>query len=125
MPNMGRQLTSAQLRISRKRRSDHCRISSGILGNVCLSSKSAVAQNATDLGQQGEFEGEHVDTGTAALDTGPEMAEGPELGEATEATKSMELSPSTVGTTVTHAAASVPAAATVQGAGSTQDLNVE
>src|SRR5713226_2929116 len=34
MPNIGRELTYCQPRISRKRRSDHCRISSGILGNL-------------------------------------------------------------------------------------------
>ena len=34
MPNIGCELTSGQPRISRKRRSDHCRISSGILGNL-------------------------------------------------------------------------------------------
>jgi hypothetical protein len=91
--------------------------------------QSAVAQQPSttppDLGQQGEFEGEHVDTGAAALDTGPEAAEAPEAGEATEATESVKLSPSTVGSIVTGAAASRPSGATVQGAGSTQGLNVE
>jgi hypothetical protein len=56
--------------------------------------KSVRAQQPgpVDLGQTGEFEGEHVDTGAAALDQGPEV---PELGES-------ETAP--LGTTLSRAA---------------------
>jgi hypothetical protein len=86
-----------------------------------IGSHSAVAQQRSgpDLGQQGEFEGEHVDTGAAAFDIGTEAAEAPAMGEAIE---SVKTSPSTVSTTLVPAGTR---AATDQGLGSTQDLNVE
>ncbi|HKV42490.1 MAG TPA: hypothetical protein VJX67_25035 [Blastocatellia bacterium] len=46
---------------------------------VCFS-PAAVAQQTQagpNVGQQGEFNGEHVDTGAAALDTGPEATAEP------------------------------------------------
>lgn len=50
---------------------------------IVLGVRQASAQKPApaDQGQQGEFNGEHVDTGAAALDKGPEVAE---TGEAPE-----------------------------------------
>lgn len=41
---------------------------------LCYAPMAAAQQSQTgpNVGQQGEFNGEHVDTGAAALDTGPE-----------------------------------------------------
>lgn len=41
---------------------------------LCYTPVAAAQQSQTgpNVGQQGEFNGEHVDTGAAALDTGPE-----------------------------------------------------
>jgi hypothetical protein len=53
---------------------------------LCLYSQPAMAQaSGQDQGQQGEFNGENVDTGAAALDSGMEAAETPEAGELPEA----------------------------------------
>ncbi len=54
---------------------------------LSLSFQRVIAQQKTggpDVGQQGEFQGEHVDTGAAALDSGPEAAEPGEALESAE-----------------------------------------
>lgn len=91
-----------------------------VLGAFLIFAQPAVAQVAgPDVGQQGEFNGEHADTGAAALDTGPETA------EPVEATASLKASPSAVRTTVTSPLVAGPSAATALAPGSEQDLNVE
>jgi hypothetical protein len=91
---------------------------------LCLYTQPAAAQQPTpgpDQGQQGEFNGENVDTGAAALDSGPEAVEGPEAAEGAEGTENPEaLSPVTANTTVIPAGVS---AAT--NPGSAQNLDVE
>ncbi len=91
---------------------------------LCLYTQPATAQQPTpapDQGQQGEFNGENVDTGAAALDSGSEAVEGPEAVEGAEAAEApAALSPVTANTTVIPAAVS---AAT--NPGSTQDLDAE
>ena len=60
---------------------------------LCLYAQPAMAQQPTsgsDQGQQGEFNGENVDTGAAALDAGPEATELPEV-EGPEATELPEV----------------------------------
>jgi|ERR1700738_1341365 len=60
---------------------------------LCFSTK-VVAQEqpgGPDVGQQGEFNGEHVDTGAAALDTGPEATTEAAEGLETSALKSATL----------------------------------
>ncbi|HKV42489.1 MAG TPA: hypothetical protein VJX67_25030 [Blastocatellia bacterium] len=50
---------------------------------VCFSS-AAVAQESQsepNVGQQGEYNGQHVDTGVAARDTGPEVKGGPNIAQ--------------------------------------------
>src|ERR1700724_799722 len=78
---------------------------------LCLYAQSAVAQQSKsgpDQGQQGEFTGENVDSGAAAVDAGPEAVEGPELAEGAEATETAAvLSPVTAHTAVVPAALSI------------------
>jgi hypothetical protein len=103
----------------------------GVLGVcLCLYTQPADAQQPTpgpDQGQQGESNGDNVDTGAAALDSGPEAVEGPETVEGPEAAEASEaaeapeaLTPVTANTTVIPAGVS---AAT--NPGSAQDLDVE
>ena len=70
---------------------------------LCFCTQPAMAQAPAptpDPGQQGEFTGENVDTGAAALDTGPEATESPEAGvEAKESPSALSTHISAVGTT--------------------------
>ena len=93
---------------------------------LCLYAQPAMAQQPTsgsDQGQQGEFNGENVDTGAAALDTGPEATELSEAGvEANETTESPEAgveakeSPSALSTHISAVGTTSPTA---------QDLDVD
>lgn len=101
---------------------------------LVLFSPSAMAQKPTatagpNLGQQGEFNGEHVDTGAAALDSGPEMG-----AEATEGLENEALQAETLKTKASSPAirglsvkkpSSVTATGKLQPLKSTQDLNIE
>jgi len=68
---------------------------------LCLYSQPAMAQaSGPDQGQQGEFNGENVDTGAAALDSGMEAAETPETGaEAKESLSAVSAHAAAVGVT--------------------------
>jgi hypothetical protein len=83
----------------------------GMGAYLCLYAQSAVAQQSKsgpDQGQQGEFTGENVDSGAAAVDAGPEAVEGPEVAEGAEATETAAvLSPVTAHTAVVPAALSI------------------
>ena len=83
----------------------------GLGAALCLYTQSAVAQQpkpGPDQGQQGEFNGENVDTGVAALDSTPEAVEAPEVVEGAEATETAAaLSPVTAHTAVIPTALSV------------------
>lgn len=84
---------------------------------MCFYSPSAIAQQASsgpDVGQQGENVGDHVDTGAAALDSGPELNEGPGANERLESDTAASLAPVTASTAV------LPAAP-----GSSQDADIE
>ena len=74
---------------------------------LCFSTQPAMAQASVpgpDQGQQGEFNGENVDTGAAALDTGPEATELSEAGvEANESPLALSTHISAVGTTASTA----------------------
>jgi hypothetical protein len=91
-----------------------------VLGIGLYFSQPAMAQQ--DLGQQGEFDGEHVDTGPAAPDAGPEA---PEATEGIEASEGVATSPATLATTATKPAVMAGAASSVLGSSSAQDPNVE
>lgn len=84
---------------------------------VYLYSPVAMGQQATsgtDVGQQGENVGDHVDSGAAALDSGPELNEGPEANERLESDTAASLAPVTASTAV------LPATA-----GSSHDADIE
>ena len=91
---------------------------------LCFCTQPAMAQAPPpDPGQQGEFTGENVDTGAAALDTGPEATELSEAGvEANETTESPEAgveakeSPSALSTHISAVGTTSPTA---------QDLDVD
>lgn len=75
----------------------------GVFLCLCLYTQPAMAQapaTGPDQGQQGEFNGENVDSGAAALDTGPEATELPEAGvEAKESPSALSTHISAIGTT--------------------------
>ena len=86
---------------------------------LCFSTQPAMAQASVpgpDQGQQGEFNGENVDTGAAALDTDPEATELSEAGEANDAGGETMESPSSLST---HISAVGTTASTAQ------DLDVD
>ncbi len=104
---------------------------------IALGALPASAQKPapTDQGQQGEFNGEHVDTGAAALDNGPEVAETGEAASATALLKSshsvsaglLSRSKAPAGTAagMRRAAATGKATPKVAALTTNQDLNVD
>ncbi|MGH9395768.1 MAG: hypothetical protein ACRD18_02810 [Terriglobia bacterium] len=95
-------------------------LGSAVVGASLLCfSPSAIAQQSKagpNVGQQGEFNGEHVDTGAAAMDTGPETAMEPAEGLEAPALKKGTLKVKALPSTIPGK---------VQPIESTQDLNIE
>jgi hypothetical protein len=93
---------------------------------LCLYTQPAMAQApAPDQGQQGEFNGENVDTGAATLDSGPEAAEAPEATEAPESAEAPESGMGAELSPVTASTAVIPAGVSTTGPGSDQSVDVE